>query len=211
MKSDIVYLKLNQNSQITNTRITLQDVGEIYSPDSALSKSIGEIVLYTVENDQEPQTIVFSAMKVIELIQRQRTGLQVENIGEPDFIVEYKPPSKPKKAWEITKTVFVSLIVFFGAAFTIMTFNTDVSVGDVFSMLYELVMGTQQTKGSILEITYSVGIAIGILGFYNHFSKKKECLDPTPLHIEMRSYEQQMNQAIIKSASRDNQEKVALK
>lgn len=87
-----------------------------------------------------------------------------------------------------------------------MTFNTDVSVGDVFSLFYKLVMGTKQTKGSIMEITYCVGIAIGILGFYNHFSARNEKDDPTPLHLEMRSYEQEMNNAIIKNASREGKE-----
>ena len=81
-----------------------------------------------------------------------------------------------------------------------MTFNTDVSVGDVFSLFYRLVMGTEQTKGSIMEITYCVGIAIGILGFYNHFSARNERDDPTPLHLEMRNYEQEMNNAIIKTS-----------
>ena len=106
----------------------------------------------------------------------------------------------------ICKAVLVSLIIFFGAGFTIMTFNTDVSVGDVFSLFYKLVMGTEQTKGSIMEITYCVGIAIGILGFYNHFSARNERDDPTPLHLEMRNYEQEMNNAIIKNASREGKE-----
>ena len=104
---------------------------------------------------------------------------------------------------EYVKTALLILIVFFGAAFTIMTFNTDVSVGEVFSKFYELVMGQKETKGSILEISYSVGLAIGILGFYNHFSAKKEDEDPTPIHIEMRQYEEDMNKAIIKTASRE--------
>ena len=128
------------------------------------------------------------------------------NIGEPDFIVEYKDTPKPAKWQEIVKAVFVGLIIFFGAGFTIMTFNTDVSVGDVFSLFYRLVMGTEQTKGSIMEITYCVGIAIGILGFYNHFSARNERDDPTPLHLEMRNYEQEMNNAIIKNASREGKE-----
>lgn len=202
MKSDVVYLKLEQNSQVVNRKILLQDVGEIFAADTDLGKEIGNLVLYTVKGDKN-QKLIFSAMKVIEMIQKQRPGLLVENIGETDFVVEYKIPTTPKKGWEYLKTVILFLIVFFGSAFTIMTFNTDVSVGDVFSEFYEMVMGEKQTSGSIMEIAYSIGIAVGILGFYNHFSRQKVHDDPTPIHIEMRNYEEEMNKAVIKDASRE--------
>ena len=196
MKSDIIYLKLEQNSQVSHKKVLLEDVAEILTADQTLQKESGKLVLYTFSQEKE-QKLVFSAMKVIELLQKQRPGLQVINIGETDFIVEYKDTPKPAKWLEIVKAAFVSLIIFFGAGFTIMTFNTDVSVGDVFSLFYRLV---------IMEITYCVGIAIGILGFYNHFSARNERDDPTPLHLEMRNYEQEMNNAIIKNASREGKE-----
>lgn len=205
MKSDIIYLKLAQNSQVSHHKVLLEDVAEILTADTALQKEVGSLVLYTFKGDRE-EKLVFSALKVIELLQKQRPELLVENIGEKDFIVEYKQTPKPKKYMEYLKAAFLGLIVFFGAAFTIMTFNTDVSVGEVFSLFYKLVMGTEQTKGSILEITYNIGIAIGILGFYNHFSARNERDDPTPLHIEMRNYEEEMNKAIIKNASREGKE-----
>lgn len=202
MKSDIIYLKLEQCSEVINRKILLQDVGEIFCADAELQKEIGNLVLHTVKGDKE-EKIIFSSMKVIEMIQKQRPQIQVENIGETDFVVDYKIPGKSKKSLEYFKTAFLMLIVFIGSAFTIMTFNTDVSVGDVFSLFYKLVMGTEQTKGSVLEITYCVGLAVGILGFYNHFSRKKEDEDPTPIHIEMQTYEEDMNKAIIKTASRE--------
>lgn len=201
MKQGVVYLKLEQNSQIVNRKILVRDLGEIYTSDAQLKKEIGEIVLYTVKGDKN-QTLVFTSIKVIELIQKQFPQVTVENIGETDFIVEYKIPSKPKKGWEYAKAVFLTVVVFFGAAFTIMTFNEDVSVAQVFSLFYKLVMGTEETGGNILEISYCIGIAVGILGFYNHFAAHKEQVDPTPLHVEIRNYEQEVNQAIIQDASR---------
>ena len=119
------------------------------------------------------------------MIQKECPAFSIVNIGEPDFVVEYKMPVKPNPAWEYTKLAITCIIVFFGAAFTIMTFNTDVSVGDV------------------LEISYSIGIPIGILCFYNNFKSDKVHDDPTPVHIEMRKYEEDMNKAIIKDADRE--------
>jgi stage V sporulation protein AA len=205
MKSDIIYLKLEQNSQVTHKKILLEDVADILSVDSDLQKESGKLVLYTFKGDKK-QKLTFSALKVIGLLQKQHPNLLVENIGETDFIVEYQPEKRPSKFMEYFKAAILGLIVFFGSAFTIMTFNTDVSVGEVFSLFYKLVMGTKETRGSILEISYSIGIAIGILGFYNHFSARNERDDPTPLHIEMRNYEEEMNKAIIKNASREGKE-----
>lgn len=202
MKSDIVYLKLEQDCQVINRKILLQDVAEIFTTDSVLRKELGNLVLYTVKGDKN-QKLIFSSMKVIEMIQKQRPGLLVENIGEPDFIVEYKMPEPPKKTWEYAKAIFLALIVFFGSIFTIMTFNTDVSVEKVFTMFYDTVLGENQPHGMIVEITYSIGIAVGVLGFYNHFSGSKNHDDPTPIHIEMRDYEEEMNRAIINDASRE--------
>jgi stage V sporulation protein AA len=205
MKTDIIYLKLEQNSQVTHKKVLLEDVAELMSVDMELQKQSGKLVLYTFKGDKK-QKLTFSALKVIGLIQKQHPGILVENIGETDFVVEFTPDKRPAKWEEYLKAVLLGLIVFFGSAFTIMTFNTDVSVGEVFDLFYRLVMGTEETKGSILEITYSIGIAIGILGFYNHFSARNERDDPTPLHIEMRNYEEEMNKAIIKNASREGKE-----
>lgn len=202
MKPEEVYLKLPQSAQVVNRKIFLKDVAELYTSDTETKKKIGDIILYTVDGDKN-QKLIFSVMKLIEAIQKEHPGLKIINIGEPDFIVEYQMPVAPKKAMEYFKLAVLSLVVFLGAAFTIMTFNTDVSVGEVFDNLYYLVTGTKKNTGSVLEIAYSVGILLGILGFYNHFKGQKLHDDPTPIHIEMRNYEEEMNKAIIKDADRE--------
>ena len=89
MKPDIIYLKLEQNSQVSHKKVLLEDVAEIFTADNTLQKEVGKLVLYTFQQEKE-QKLVFSAMKVIALLQKQRPELQVVNIGETDFIVEFK-------------------------------------------------------------------------------------------------------------------------
>lgn len=202
VKSNVVYLKLPQNVQVVNRKIFLQDVAEIYTPDAEIQKKIGKIILYTVDGNKN-QKLVFSVMKLIQTIQKEYPDIEITSIGEPDFVVEYKIPLPPKKGMEYARLVILAAIVFIGAAFTIMTFNTDVSVGEVFDNIYYLVTGTKKNGGSILEVSYSAGILVGILGFYNHFKGEKVHDDPTPIHIEMRNYEEEMNKAIIKDADRE--------
>lgn len=73
----------------------------------------------------------------------------------------------------------------------------------MFDKIYLMVTGSEQTGGSILEICYAIGIPIGIIVFYNHFKRRDIKNDPTPIQVEMRTYEEQMNKAMIKSASRE--------
>jgi stage V sporulation protein AA len=94
-------------------------------------------------------------------------------------------------------------MVFCGAAFTIMTFNADASVKDVFDLIYELVKGTKKDGGSILEIAYSIGLPLGIIVFFNHFSKVQLGKDPTPLQVQMRLYEENLDKTLIENASRE--------
>lgn len=202
VENKTIYIKASQSKKIVNKKILLSDVLDIISLDNDIVKKAGEIILYTVKGDKN-EKIIFSITKVIKLIQKECPMYNIVNIGEPDFIVEYKMPVRPNKAWEYTKLAIACLIVFFGAAFTIMTFNTDVSVGDVFDDFYKLVKGVDKNSGSVLEISYSIGIPIGILVFYNHFKSDKVHDDPTPVHIEMRKYEEDMNKSIIKDADRE--------
>lgn len=202
MKANTVYLKIGQNVQVVNKKILLQDVAEIFSADNNIVKEISNIVLYTVKGNKN-EILVFSVMKVVSMVQKEYPDITVQTIGEPEFIVEYKIPVPDKKWLEYIKLTFVALIVFFGSAFTIMTFNTDVSVGDVFNDFYYLVTGVHKSDGSILEIAYSIGIPVGILGFYNHFKSSKVHDDPTPLHMEMRTFEEDLNNTIITDSSRE--------
>lgn len=202
MRTSVVYLKIGQSVQVVNKKILLQDIAEIYSPDNDITKEIGSTVLYTVKGNKN-EILAFSVMKVISIIQKAYPGVTIQNIGEPEFIVEYKMPEPDKKWLEYIKLIFVSLIVFFGSAFTIMTFNTDVSVGDVFNDFYYLVTGVHKSDGSILEIAYSIGIPVGILGFYNHFKNAKVHDDPTPIHTEMRTFEEDLNKTILADSSRE--------
>ena len=98
---------------------------------------------------------------------------------------------------------FISLIVFLGSAFTIMTFNTDVSVGEQFEIIYTLLLGHEGNGMNILEITYSVGIGAGMIIFFNHYSKKKTEDDPTPVQIEMCSYEKDICSTIVNQANKN--------
>ena len=45
-------------------------------------------------------------------------------------------------------------------------------------------------------------IPVGILLFFNHFTSWKFSLDPTPLEVEMRLYEENVNKTLIQNEER---------
>lgn len=127
----------------------------------------------------------------------------MQNLGESDFIIECKAGVVDNKPLEVLKTIVLCVVIFFGAAFTIMTFNNDVAVTDVFSQLYEQVIGRESNGITEIEIFYALGMPIGITVFYNHIGKKKVTLDPTPIQVEMRKYEQDIDTTFIENLSRE--------
>ena len=63
--------------------------------------------------------------------------------------------------------------------------------------MFVAITGLPHEGVTILEISYSIGIGLGIIIFYNHFGKKKLSNDPTPIELEMRQYETDIENALI--------------
>lgn len=202
MKDATLYIKAEKDTILSNKKVFLEDLITMYSTDQALVKELGQKVVMVITEDKR-EKFVFSILKIIDLIAKDHPGLTIENLGETDFILEYAPPGKKHVVWEWVKTILVCFTIFIGAAFTIMTFNEDVSVGEVFQKIYQHLTGIEEQGGSVLEIAYAIGLPIGIIVFYNHFSKVKIDSDPTPLQVQLRMYESDVNDTVVENASRE--------
>ena len=150
--------------------------------------------------------MVVSLLKVIQKIHETYPDVTVENLGEPDFIVTYEEQDTKSNAWHVIKIVAVVLISFFGAAFSTMAFNNDVGVTRMFGQIYELLTGKKSDGFTILELTYCIGIVIGIIVFFNHFGKKRISVDPTPMEVEMRLYENDIQTTLVETYARKEKE-----
>ena len=146
---------------------------------------------------------MISALKIIAEIEKACPGVSVENLGETDVLVEWISVDRHKGFTQWCKLAFVSLVSFFGTAFTIMAFHNDIGINEVFSKLYEMVMGFRGDGYGILELSYSTGLAVGIIVFFNHIGGRRITKDPTPIEVEMRIYEEDVNKALIATADRE--------
>lgn len=199
--SKSLYLKLNQISEVHEKDVYLKDVAELYSDDPAILAKCLALKVKKISSDRDHR-YVGSVLDVIGLISKLDPSIQVENMGEQDFIIDYQKPRPPRLGWEWIKTAFVCVICFCGAAFAIMTFNNDASVTDVFREIYRMVLGHEAEKVTVLETSYSIGLALGVILFFNHFCEWKVNTDPTPLEVEMRLYEDNISKTVIQNDGR---------
>ena len=201
----VIYIKIEQSSCVREPKLRIKEIASICCQDPELAYQVGEIELYQFRK-QENGREVFSILRVIELIKKQCPEVEVENMGENDFIVYYKPPKKEKKFVLWSKILSICLVSFFGAGFSIITYNNDVNTEQVFGMLYRLVMGQEANGPSILSLTYSIGLLVGVIVFFNHAAQKRLTDDPTPFQVQMRLYERDVNDTFIKGAGRKKEE-----
>ena len=199
--SKTLYLKLNEISEVHDKNVFLKDVAELYSDDSAVLNKCKALKIKTIHQDRDKR-YVEDVLSVIQKITEMDSTIQVNNVGETDFIIDYQREKPPRLWWQGLKTIAVALICFSGAAFAIMTFNNDASVTDVFKEIYRLVLGEEPAQMYVLEISYSIGLAVGILVFFNHFAVWKLSTDPTPLEVEMRLYEDNISKTLIQNDGR---------
>lgn len=202
MTNETLYLKVEQNILVQNPTVCFQDVGKFVCGREDILRQVKKMVLYRFRGKGKKQVQTFSVLVLIRMIQEKYPGITVDNLGAPDFVVHFVPKEEAK-GWQLLKTCLICGVLFFGAAFMIMTFITDVSVTDVFDQFYQQVTGKNAAGINSLEIGFCIGLPVGILIFYNHLGKKKLTDDPTPVQVAMRKYEQDVDTTYIEASSRE--------
>lgn len=197
-----IYLKAEQNVELQSQDVYVKDIGSLTCSDPHILAKVKAIKLYRFKEGKSRRQVI-SILKIIEEIAKVCPGVTVESLGEPDILIEYINVNKHKGLVQWIKLVFVAFVSFFGTAFTIMAFHNDIGINDVFTKVYEMVMGRPGDGYGILELSYSIGLAVGIIVFFNHIGGRRITKDPTPIEVEMRVYEQDVNKSLIETAERE--------
>lgn len=195
--NNIIYIKFDQEIKVSESKINIGMLGTVICSDSNVESKIKVLRVITFK-DKKPQKIVFSVMKIIEMINESFPEYQISNIGENEFIVDYNPNESTKG--DIIKVILTGFFVFMGASYSIIAYNNDVGVNEIFATLYELFTGRKSDGTTTLELGYCIGLFVGIMGFYNHIFKHRFSSDPTPLEVELKSYKEDINKAVINDA-----------
>jgi len=202
--SKTVYLNLSEITEVHEKDVFVKDVAKIYCSDPVIQNKCNAMKIRTIRGNHSHR-YVEQALDVIRGLEALDPSIQVNNVGKVEYIIDYQPPRPSRYLWEWTKTIFVCLVCFCGAAFAIMTFNNDVNVQDVFGEIYQMVMGREEEGVTVMELAYTIGLSAGIVLFFNHFAKWKVNTDPTPLEVEMRLYEDNISKTLIQNSGRKEQ------
>ncbi|MGE4215377.1 MAG: stage V sporulation protein AA [Anaerotignaceae bacterium] len=171
--------------------IYLKDVAEVYCADFN-SETIKNVVVLKINGDKRNNYLV-SIMDIVKAITNIEPKATVVNMGETDVVIEFEPnPRKENKLWMGFKILTIVVILFFGASTAIMSFHSDGEIPQIMEGYYYTFFGIENDEPYILEIPYSIGLAVGIIVFFNHFSKLKITMDPTPIEVEMTTYEDEV-------------------
>lgn len=198
-----IYIKPSEKVTIIGKKVVyLKEIGELWIPEQSTA-AIENIIVFEIPEDTE-KTYFISVMDIIKVITMKFPNATVNNVGEMDILIVYKQKvPKQNKLWLYSKVAFISLILFTGASTSIMSFHSDAQIPKIFQNYYYIFFGEYNDMPLILVIPYTIGLGIGIILFFNHFSKIYITKDPTPIEIEMTTYEKETNTSIIDALNRN--------
>lgn len=208
MQNITVYLKCERNVEVQAQDVFLSDIATLRCSDEVLSARLKALKVHHFKKD-ETKRCVISALKLVELMEKECRDISVQIVGEPDVLVEWISVNRHKGWQQWLKAAFVCVISFFGTAFTIMAYHNDVGINEVFTEVYKIVMNREPQGLNALEVSYSVGLAAGIIIFFNHIGGRRLTKDPTPIEVSIRQYEEDVDKALIAQAGREGREEDA--
>lgn len=207
----VVYLMADNHIQNSREILRIGDVCTVYCQKEEVQSWLERLPVEGIQEDKRGR-VILTAIDLIEQIYRAagqdypELHLYCENLGAGQIIVERTVPVKEKYWLTVLKVGFASLIIFAGSAFTIMTYDQDVDVTGVFARIYQMVLGQVPEQPGVLEAGYALGVAAGILMFFNPFTASKKRKEPSPIEIEMEKYESDIRDTIVKMSGRERSE-----
>ncbi len=205
MQNKTVYLKCERNVEVKSPEVFLSDVGTIRCSDTALSARIRAMKVHHFAKDGARRCVI-STLKLVELMEKECQDISVQIVGETDVLVEWVNTDRHKGWQQWLRAALVCLVSFFGTAFTIMAYHNDVGINQVFTLVYTMIMNREPQGLNTLEVAYSIGLAAGIIVFFNHVGGRRLTKDPTPIEVSIRNYEEDVDKALIAQAGREGKE-----
>lgn len=202
MADKTVYLKMDARIKLRAEVIRIADLGKVYCKEKEVENKIKTLQVYHFQKSDHFRCVI-GVLKVIEIIHNEYPQYGVEIVGQTETIAEQVMGSK-KPLWaDYLKIAFVSALCFCGTMYTIMSYHNEINLVEMFDDVYTMVTGLQSDGFTALEVSYSLGLSIGIILFYNHIGKRKLTPDPSPVAVEMRTYEDDVNHSLVEMANRE--------
>ena len=201
-----IYIKPVKKASIAERKsIYIKDIAEVFASEN-LAKRVKNIKLLEIKDKNDSQenkkikkkNYLVTIIDIISAIDKTLPGHTINNVGEIDTVIEYSTEKKKdSKLIKVLKIIFVVAILAGGSSTAIMSFHSDAQMATVFENYYYIFFNEKVENPILINLPYSLGLAVGIIVFFNHFSGKKITEDPTPIEVEMSVYESEVTENII--------------
>ena len=202
-----IYIKPATKIYVSQKKlITVKDIAQVEAPEKVSQKILSSGVLNI--NEDRKRNYIVSVIDIIKVIKRVCPNAAVNNVGEKDVIIDFDPDQNRRNPIITGLLIFfVTLTLLMGSATAIMSFHTDAQIPMVFQNYYRIFFQKESEKPLIIDIPYSIGLAFGIIIFFNHFMGKSISEEPTPIEVEMSTYETAVNSTVIDQMTEKKAEK----
>lgn len=207
----MLYLNIKKKISIFERKVVyLKDVADIYVGNKVGNKvenkndfKFSNLIVFKIKDDVK-KIHLLSVIDIIKVIKIHFPEIDIINLGEIDILIEYNPKFKNENKFiNFLKASFICLILFSGGMTAIMAFHTDADMPLIIKGYYEIFFGEKEENPLILYIPYTIGILFGIIVFFNHFSKFKLTNDPTPIEVQMTTYENETTINIVDTLAKN--------
>ncbi len=185
-----IYIKPSKKVKISEIKaVHVKDVAEVSAPQELLKRVEG-VKLMEIKSTEKDEHYLISVIDIIKAVDAALPGHTINNVGETDTVIEFSPKSKEEnRLLKWLKIACIGLVLFAGSSTAIMTFHSDAQIPLAFKNYYYIFFNEKVENPLIIDLPYSIGIAAGVILFFNHFAGKKITKDPTPIEVEMNIYE----------------------
>lgn len=194
-----IYIKPKKKVRVIKRKtVYIKDICDVFVSKGNF-QNIVSIPVININSDTDCERVI-SVMDIVKAINSQYPDATISNLGETDTLIEYQiKDRKSSKFVEYAKVFFVCAVLLAGSATTIMSFHADAEIPEIFGSLYYFCFGNYIENSPLIVIPYTLGLGGGIIVFFNHFSKKYITKDPTPIEVQMTTYEKETIDSIIAS------------
>jgi len=184
-----IYVKPMKKTAVSGeTHITVKHVCDVQAP-ADIRERIENVKLINVDGAKKKMYLV-SVIDVIKAIDQSFPGHTINNVGEMDTVVLYHAiEQKDIYWWKWLKICVIGLVFAIGASTALMSFHNDAELPKVFKAYHKMFTGEETEKPRVIQISYVVGTAAGIIIFFNNFGGRKVKEDPSPIEVEMSDYD----------------------
>lgn len=197
MRDNIVYIQSKEQISIEeSTILKVKDLVTVVG-DKSIIKEIYDIDIVDLRNYSNDYLVV-SMMMIIERVKAELPEVDFNIVGKDEMLLRVKKENTNSSiVFEWGKVLVVCVVLFLGAALAITHFHADVNMSEAHSQIYKLITGKEVEKPILLQISYSLGIGIGMTVFFYHISPKRLKNEPNPLDIELYSYKKSLEEYIL--------------